>query len=175
MPQNLIQLPESANVDFGKWYTACIRNHKVVSADGLFNVITDVVAGHPYNRQILSEFEKYGISYEAAIEYCVEELEHNTRLLERVIEYLYGDVIACIKHDKKHPWYTIHIFSKSPITRIISVHFIEKIRSCESWDELYDEMHPDSKFLANMKTMVQNELNTQTTKVGMKQRKCLKV
>ena len=148
MGQSLIQMPKSAYFDI-EGYTITIRDHKVENFGGLLGKIAGIIGDEVFShRLILEEFEKHGVSYEAVIEWCAYELEHDTNILESIIRDQYG-----YHEDAEHDYIrhkNIRIFSKSEKGRNMANQFIEKIRSCENWGELYDELHPRSKFQREM-------------------------
>ena len=176
MPQSLIHLPKDAEFEIGGW-DIIIRNHKIVNSDSLFLLITNMIGMDDSNRDTLYQFEKHGISYEAAIEYCVHELDNQVDLLRILIFWNYDypkieeiDAYAILNRDsaklvdfdtgnpvdhlirggqttvsERHRQ-ILSLFSKSVEGRNIANMFIEKIRSCNNWGELYDELHPQNKF-----------------------------
>ena len=156
MTQSLIKLPQTADIEIDGWhttYTLKIRDYKVADGDSLFNSIMCIVNNMDpdtmnQNRLILSEFEKHGISFEAAIEYCAKELGENPDILRYLIVWEY------FKPDLKH----IVRFAESDAGRIIAEQFVEKIRSCDDWGQLYDEMQRTSKFQQDIKSRIHKEL-----------------
>ena len=95
--------------------------------------------------RILSEFEKYGISYEAAIEECVKDLEYSPIRIIHII--CNGDI-----------WDVMVSAVKRKVCMAITDQYIDKIRSCGNWQELYDEMHQTSEFQKNMKKKIKEEM-----------------
>ena len=67
--QSLIQLPKTADIIIGMCHIT-IRNHKVTGDFGLFSDIMNIIVDPDSREYILVEFEKHGISFEAAIECC---------------------------------------------------------------------------------------------------------
>ena len=138
MPQSLTQLPKTADVDIA----GCdiyIRDHKVVTADGLFGAITWIVSDGDSNRETLYQFEKYGINFESAIECCAHELECDVR----VLIYAIMQYAPSLLEDRRE---LLADFLESRAGRAIADMYAEKIRSCSNWGELYDEMDHKSKF-----------------------------
>ena len=163
MPQDLTQLPKTADVDIA----GCdihIHNHKVVTADGLFGPIMYIVTWSDLPKNELVKFEKHGISYEAAIECCVLNLEKDAEVLTDLIYHDY-DMKRVSKNGTDSNWNDLHIFSKSVAGRIIAGQFVEKIRSCDNWEELYNELHLTSKFSTDMKNKIKREMEQQCRKV----------
>ena len=156
MPQSLTQMPKEASFVIRGWPIR-IRDHEVVSDDGLFGEIMHMVKRPNTDRRVLARLEEHKINYETAIEYCARELENNTVILANIINWYYnmGDI-------EKASWqYNRNIildFSKMDAGRAIASQFIEKIRSCENWQELYDEMHLTSKFSKDMKKKIIREI-----------------
>ena len=148
MPQSLIRLPETAA------FVICglpmwIEDHKIVetrSCAFLFSNIMDIIKNEKSDIHTLREFEKYGISFEAAIECCVYELEHDTDVFAYVLAGKYKHWKIPPKSIEKSE---INL-SKSAAGRMLADQFIEKIRSCNDWGELYEELHPTSKFCVDM-------------------------
>ena len=157
MPQSLTQLPKTADIVIGECKTI-IRNHMPHKNHNLTVKITDIIRWSPYNRELLAEFEKYGVSFEAAIEYCVHELEDDLwDTVGRLIYWNYNlKKIYGIGIDKE--WNIILSFSKSAAGRKIAEMYIEKFRNCNSWEELYIELHMTSKFQQDMKSRVIREI-----------------
>ena len=152
MAQSLIQLPKDADFKIGK-YRIGIKDHEIVNVTGLFGAVIGIIKDMPSHREILRQFEKYGISFEAAIERQIHEMEHNADILSDAIwrhslfeemEYKFGE----------RRWDVCLKFSKSRAGRNIAELFIEKIRSCENWEELYDELKLTSVFQMEIRRMV---------------------
>ena len=157
MPQSLIQLPETADFYIGGW-PITIRNHKVVDVDGgLISRIIDIVHDTMISRGMLDELEKHGISFEAAIEYSVAELEQDAKGLTDVIYSAYHT--ETVKVDNRYYFWNVNDkFSSSDAGRKITSLFVEKIRSCDNWGELYDEMHLTSEFIQDIKNRIPEEV-----------------
>ena len=157
MPQSLTQLPKTADFKIGGWPIK-ITDHKIESFDNLFDCMLDIIMDPRSDRQILSEFEKYGVSFEAVIEYCVEELEHDVNMLTNIMWR--GDILESVFHPSQmlNTWSKCEDFSKSVAGRKIAEIYIEKIRICDNWGELYDEMHPTSEFIKNINNRIVEEL-----------------
>ena len=156
MPQNLILLPKSADFEILGWPVK-IQNHRAVHTDSLFTSISSIInKSTPGSIQTLVEFEKHKVSYEAVIEYCADEFENDVDVLTSVIrDYLIPEIKDI---DNTQQWRVIHNFSKSMTGRSIAVMYIEKIRSCENWSELYEEMHYASRFNQDMKNRITAEM-----------------
>ena len=90
MPQNLIQLPKSACIENGGWFLF-IENHEVLG-DNMFTWILYHIVSGTYSSQAVPEMEKCKISYEAVIEECVWELEHNPEIIGWIINWHYSIV-----------------------------------------------------------------------------------
>ena len=151
MPQSLIQLPESADIEIVGWGVT-IRDHKVVSWDGLFSHMVRLVRDYNRGIQDLVKFEKHGISFECAIEESVRELEQDIEAVARILSFCCFDTDACSR------------ISKSKGGRNIADRYIEKIRNCENWGELYDEIHPSSKFSKDMRNRIIKEIKKENKK-----------
>ena len=154
MEQSIVQLPFMAFVKFRVSYVR-IRNHKVINHNGLFGAIRTIILREKADRQILTKFEKHGINFEAVIEYCANELEDDSRILADMIRWGYG-----IRGQIKDGVYMkeCNDFSKSPTGRPIADMFVDNIRDCRDWQELYDELHPQSTFSKHMTKKIHKEM-----------------
>ena len=165
MVQNLTgELPENVNFIFCHDLVE-IKNHKVVSWGGLFGTIMRMVrVSHPDGQQ-LYRLENHGISFSAAIECCANELEHDAEILGMVIAYYYD----IEKINGKTPEDNEHIaleFSKGIAGRNIADWFIETIRNCENWEQLYSELHHTSKFGVDIQNRISEEFKQQCVSLG---------
>ena len=155
MAQSLIQLPKDADFRIGVWHIK-ITDHMIVNQGDLFDCIVDIIMDPRSDRQMLYQFEGHGISWEMAIEECVRELEEDT------------DVFAHSLNRYNNTWvdwaHSI-AFSESVAGRKIAGLLVEKIRSCDNWDNLYDEMQLTSKFQKEIKNRMQEEMKPQCRKV----------
>ena len=155
MTQSLTQLPKDATFRIAGW-TIIIRNHEVMYIHGLIGEMMNIIHVGESDRDTLYQFEKHGISFEMAIEYCAKELEENSDVLKLFISRYY-DMCDSISLDVG--------FSKSDAGRIIAGQFVEKIRSCDNWEELYNELHLTSMFQKEMKNKIKREMEQQCRKV----------
>ena len=155
MPQSLTQLPETASFEIGGCHVK-IDDHKVVDWF-LFVYVWSIINEVDSDLQTLTEFEKHGISFESLIEYCVHELECKEYALTKLIWH--NDLGECsMKDSVAGIWETNHNYSKSVEGRNIAEQLVEKIRSCDDWNELYEEIHWKSKFHKYMKSKIIKEL-----------------
>ena len=147
MGQSLTQMPKKTDFKICGWEIS-IMEHKARGSEGLYGRIVFIVEDPESNRDTIQQFEKYGISFEAAIECCAEELEENPGVLAWFIswEYDMGDSGF------------IAGFSESEAGRSTATQLMEKIRSCDNWVELYDELHHSSRFQKEMKSKILKEL-----------------
>ena len=157
MPQSLTQLPKKMEFAIAGW-DITIEDHKIVDNNGLLNSIMHAVDDPGSDRNILYEFEKHGVSFEMVIEYCVWEIENDEDILADVMWYM--NVIMELIHTiiGINMWSECRNFSKSVKGREISEQYTEKIRSCNNWEELYDEMQQTSKFHRDMKKRMNKEI-----------------
>ena len=160
MGQSLTQLPRTAEFKI-LGHTITIVEHKVKNYFGLSSTILDIINDQKTNRRILSEFEKHGVSFEAAIECCATELEYNVNKLARVIIWNYErrkftDWISTEKNTKE-----ITVFTASLKGRRIAEELTAKIRNCDNWEELHDELHMNSEFQTEMKKRIREEMRQQ--------------
>ena len=162
MPQNLIQLPKEATIHIAGNHIQ-IEEHRVRDGYGLIGCMMIIVMDSPHNREILTQFEKYRVSFEAAIEESVRELEGDAEILANILD-LDQDIQREFPGAKSHMNIFIP-FSKSEAGRTIAGIYVEKIRNCSDWGELYDQMHWKSKFHREMKTRTKMEMKQQCRKV----------
>ena len=160
MPLSLTQMPKQAYIEFegedGETIEVAIENYETFSNCGLFYEIMDIVNWLDLGSQILNKFEKHGVSFETAIEYCVEEIEKNTRV--RVWLIWWHHPVKVADDPPGSHWDRINIFLNSATGGAIIEQYIEKIRNCDNWEELYDEFHHTSKFQQDMKSRICKEL-----------------
>ena len=157
MPQSITQLPMYADFKILRYHFT-IRYHKVREVERLFGNIMWIIVDTNSDGQTLRQFEKHGISFETMIEECARELEHDVGVLAWFI---------CLNHNAdtirgpnilENKWSACLNFSKSDAGRNIADQFIEKIRSCDNWDQLYEEIHPQNIFCKNMEKRIIMEL-----------------
>ena len=162
MPQSLTRLPQTADFKMER-YPIRIRDHEVENwgVRGLLGKIMRVISHSDSNKETLCQFEKHGISFEMVIEYCACELEYNTDILADIMYGHYYDDDVLNEKGVILDLESIHIFSKSEAGRIIAGQFVEKIRNCGDWEELYDEMQMTGKFRKDMKRRIKRELKKQ--------------
>ena len=131
MPQDMTRLPQTTYFRIlGAGMT--IRNHKIIHRNGgLITWMMDLINDPSSNRDILTEFEKHGISFEAAVEQCVRELEDCAEPLAHCFaRYPPFKRIKILKGAAR--MYTFIEFQKSMSGRKIAESFVDKIRSCEN-------------------------------------------
>ena len=149
MPQSLIQLPKEADIIAGyKGTLLSIRNHKVVPTGTLFEWILRLIWNHNSWGNAVTLMEKKGLMFEAVIECCVRELEDDTGLLARVGLWDQDIWYAVNPPDNADANYA---FSESDAGRNIAAQLIDKIRSCNDWEQLRSEMNHTSGFYQDLK------------------------
>ena len=156
MPQSLTRLPKTADIKMDNW-DITIRNHKMVNTVGMFPKIMSIIDDLKFNVQTLYQLEVHGISFEMVIENCVDGLENNVGVLA---DYIWGD--NCRNSDwiatiGDSSWDQVLVFSKSVAGRNIAEQFIEKIRSCDDWQQLCEEMRLTSRFSRDMRQKILKE------------------
>ena len=104
------------------------------------------------------QFEKHGINFEAAIECCCGELEENEQILACAIYWSYDELEKIKMHPLDDMPDAILVFSRSAAGRKIAAQLIEKIRSCDNWEELYDVFHYTNKFYNDVMSGIEDEL-----------------
>ena len=155
MPQSLIRMPETAEFIICGW-NITILNRKIEGSGGFPLRILCIIEDSFSDREILYQFEKHGINFEMMIEECAREFEHEVKVLAKIIDWQRDKMIAGGLHVKKRR-NDVNRFSKSVEGRLIADQYIEKIRSCNNWGELYDELNMQSKFQKDMKKRVKKE------------------
>ena len=150
--QEIVQLVKEADFWIGESQIT-IKNHKVIDFHGLLSTIIGITAEH--DRNTLSRFEDHGISLEAVIECCVDEVENNPAKLSRIIIWKYGDIYYNDEIMNK----TL-AFMKSDAGIIFAEQLIEKIRDCKNWADMYDLIQKDSKFHKDMKKTIEKVLKS---------------
>ena len=160
MPQSLTQLPKDADFRVLGWEIQT-RNHRIINcAHGLWGVIIDIIRDSDSSMDTLYQFEKQGISWEMAVECFAHELEYHDTALSDTICWCY-DNLEIKKMFTEKTLERIDGFSESAAGRKIAEQFIEKIRNCDDWEELYDEMQMTGKFRKDMKRRIKRELKKQ--------------
>ena len=166
MSQSMTQLPKDAKFRMGGWNIK-IQDHKVEYPYGLFDCIVDIISDYRSDRQTLYQFEEHGISWEMAIEECIRELEEDTKMFG---ESTYWHNNKGVTGNKYVDLDSRIAFSESVAGRKIVRLVVEKIRSCDNWDDLYDEMQLTTKFHKDMRKRINKELKKQDkTKEEMRQ------
>ena len=149
MPQSLTRLPENTRFKIlGNGIT--IKNHKIEWTGDLIGEIMYIIESEDTDRNSLYQFEKYGISFEMAIEESVRGLEEDIRVLGYLVYWHLSifDEIGRINDNCID--YTVMDFSKSVAGRNAAGQYIDAIRNCNDWGELYDLLRVTSKFQKNM-------------------------
>ena len=157
MPQNLIQLPKKADFRIAGW-TITIRNHKVAESSGLIGCIMKVADDVKSNRDTLYQFEKHGINFETAIEECARELEYDIETLGNFIYWNMNYIKVSAGMTTNKDLDIIYKFAESEAGKKIAAQFIEKIRGCNNWEEIYDELQLTTKFSKYMKERIIKEI-----------------
>ena len=163
MPQDLTQLPAEAEFTIGGWIVK-IQDHKCANDSSLFCIIVSNIYNQYFGRQTLRQFEEHGISFETVVENCVVELEGDTNTLTRAISwhsFINGTEYSPLETN----WNKIRNFSRGVAGRAVADQLVEKIRSCNNWEELYDELHLTSKFNKALVSRVKREMKQQCRKV----------
>ena len=156
MPQDLMQLPKTAEFKIGACHIT-IEDRKVVDNCGLLGRIMRVISQSNSNRETLYQFEKHGISYEAAIECCAQELKDVPHIFADIIWWYYGFMKIKEICANNGP-IEILDFSRVDAARKITDQIIERIRNCNDWGELYDEMYYKSRFQKEIKSKIKKEV-----------------
>ena len=167
MPQSLTQLPKTVKCEIGR-LIVIINDHAVSGDKGFLNIIMVIISDSTSHRDILADFEKYGISFEMVIEACVRDLEDHTMPLAHLIYWHYSskNTMKVLKDKKRYRM--ILAFSESAAGKVVAEQIIEKIRSCDDWQELRDELHLQSEFQKGMRKKLKKKIREMT-------RRCLRV
>ena len=170
MPQSLTRLPQEADFKILGW-EVIIQDHEMKNWNGIFDIIINIVNDSGSQRDTLYQFEKHGISFEMAIERCVQELEYSVEILARIIAWdsFIKDIAEKVEKISGSKCtsgcISLRKFSESVEGRATVDQLVEKIRSCNNWGELYDEMHQDSQFNKDIESRIIMELKEQCRKV----------
>ena len=157
MPQSLIQLPKEAEFKIGD-YRIRILDHRVLNGGSLVPEIIDIINDPGLQRDTLYQFEKHGISFEMVIEYCVRELECRGESLAMFMYLRHGPALPFTRNVKGNDRIAALEFSASVAGGIIMEEITEKIRSCDNWGDLYDELHHTSQFHKYIDSRIIREL-----------------
>ena len=157
MPQSLIQLPKIADFEIGMC-PVIIRSNKVIQIGGLMGNILYIIQNAESDRNILYQFEEHGISFETAIEECARELEYDIETLGNFIYWNMNYIQVSAGMTTNKDLDIIYKFAESEAGKKIAAQFIEKIRGCNNWEEIYDELHQKSSFQKEMKNRIQTEI-----------------
>ena len=157
MTQSIAALPKDMGCEIMGWCLD-IKDHTVLSVAGMSGMIFGIASETLSNGNTLNQMEKYGVSFECVIECCVQELEEDPYTLASImhVHYVFGDII----NDDDDSWNHFLNFSKSPTGRTIADMFIDKIRDCHNWEQLYDMTEPNSKFNTNAKKQIKEAIKT---------------
>ena len=157
MPQNMIELPQEAEFDIEGFHVV-IQNHRVKTYDhSLLGAIIMITRNTSIDVNTLQQFERHGISYEAAVEECAYELENNASALAWVI-YWSHDSARIKDATTGNTREEVDIYAASDRGRKIAAQYIEKIRSCDDWQQLYEQLHYNSPFQKEMEGKVLAEI-----------------
>ena len=160
MKQSIVQLPESLDFEIDGWQII-IRNHRITSSHGgLFGRMVCIAGGQESDKYTLAEFEKHGINFETVIECSVSEFEDEPAVLADLIwSYAF---YHCKHYNVKLDanWPKCMNFSNSEMGLAYAQEFTNKIRNCKNWGELYDEMHPDSRFSIDIRCRILKEFES---------------
>ena len=170
MVQSLTMLPETAEIRL-HGFTLKIQNHEIRKGISMAYFMMVATRHEHLWSEIIRDMERQKITYEAAVEQCVAEIESDHCILEAIFYWHYNIVKNAkfmaykAKHGKRHDDVTAITtrISKSPAGRIIATWFVEKIRSCENWQEFYTEMKRESDFNRYTKSWVMREAKKQCT------------
>ena len=136
MPQSLVYLPKAAEITGDGWGIR-IKDHRVVDHTSLFLWMCRIIQDN-HGVDVVSEFEKHGITYEIFTEYVVSELEVNINVFERLIWFhinIFENIDTCSE------------FAASREGSKIIDEFVEKIRSCDNWTEFIEAMKLRGSFI----------------------------
>ena len=92
------------------------------------------------------------------IEHCAGELEDTQSILECIF---WWHLDLWKKQNGKRMNYSAGIsldFAANKVDRKFRDQYVDKIRSCDNWEELYDEFHHTSRFYRDMKSGIEKEL-----------------
>ena len=134
MVQNLVQLPETANIIING-FQLYIENHRIWSGY-LLEWSLEIMNQHVWN-QAVAEMQSAGISFEAFVETCADEIDSNYMVQIALLKSHYGIM---------RTWGKWRRFTKSDAGIEFARIFTDKIRDCSDWKEFHEHMHSQSKF-----------------------------
>ena len=155
MTQSLTQLPKTVDFNInGQWIE--ISNYEVVQPRSLFHAIMHIIHYFDSDKNTLTQFEKHGISFEMVIECCARELDKDNMEFTIITHDCYKILTT---REKYIDWDTRLAFSKSVVGKKIVQQITERIRDCNNWEDLYDEMQLTSKFQKEIKRRIRMGLS----------------
>ena len=162
MPQSLTQLPKEIDVDIDHMWHVPIKNHLIERPDYLLYTVTCVIDSPRTDKNTLFQFEAFGVNYESFTVACSDILKNDpVGSLCRVLFFHYGmcNYLTDMPNgqsERRHD--LIFRLLKSRLGKIYADILVEKIRSCDNWDDLYEEMHHTSKFHKYMRGRIEEEI-----------------
>ena len=154
--QNIAGLPESATIH-ALGADLVIENHKIESGWNLLRWLKRVIETSKDDwNNLKAEMVYHDVSYEAAMEQCIMELE-NIHVGPLWIRSWYSS------YDTQHGTRGEKLpVLDSLIDHEITDRFTDKIRDCTNWDELYGELHHKSRFSKDMKKQIEEVIKNGT-------------
>ena len=98
----------------------------------------------------LCGFEDHGISFEAAVETCISDIEEKDRIKLAEVIFWHYSIKEISDMQKK--------LVKRGAMQQFGEDFIDKIRDCANWDELQTKLDQKSKFSEIMKSKIREEI-----------------
>ena len=162
MTQSMTRLPKSAEIQ-ALGNTLVIKDHVITSEWNLIEWIFQVINYQDRDiwNNMVKDLDANKLSYEAAIECCAQEIEDDYDTFGNII-YCHYDIKKYTCRDAEEHLQAVLAGSHSQECIKISEQFMEKIRSCDNWGDLYDEMQSTSKFIENMKKQISHILDAES-------------
>ena len=148
MVQNITNFPKNVSIQIDD-NGIQIRDHKPAPRWEMFDSMMRAVASKTY-WDLVTAMESAGISYDAVIEQCVDELESPTLKMRMWITILVHDIDVFTSVHK--------MFAESDTGLEIGDEYVDMIRSCGNWGEFYHNMNPKSRFHKHMKRRIRREM-----------------
>ena len=153
MPQSMIQLPASVNIQTSGGVILSIKNQKIsplttYKYGGLFGWALLIINYRDWVA-MTENMEKHGLDYTTFIEECARELECNSNILARIIT---RESRECVDMSLSTE------YSRTDKGRSAAGDIIKKIRECENWGDFKKEMHPKSRFRKNIRLRMMEEM-----------------
>ena len=154
MTQNMTGMPETAEFRV-RGYLVTIENHEVENWGGLLDIMW-CVTNVDRDKDILSKFEKHGVSFAAAIKCLIQETSSKNDMIARALQRHYGTCV--VESEIINQRDKIIVFIKNPQGELMMKQFTDKIKKCNNWIELYDVLDLTSRFQRDAAETIRNKV-----------------